>query len=99
MFSQINKNLTIAKTNESDEYVVYAAFFSEVIDARLKSSPYEAMKEYYFRYHLKMNTEEIELDIAPELFSKLEIMSDELGITIDEVVNQILTDFMDEIGK
>jgi hypothetical protein len=54
-------------------------------------SPYSAMKSAYFRIYLGMKEyEEIDFDLDEETLAKVTRMADANGITIDEVVTEIL---------
>jgi hypothetical protein len=58
-------------------------------------TPYEAMKVMYFEHFLEMDGEDICIDLPPDVSEQLYSIADKEGITIDEVVCNILKDMFD----
>ena len=64
-------------------------------------TPYLAMKFQYFNYYLDeygygKRYEDVSVDIDDETYNKLCVLSDEKGITLDELVSQVLEEIMKE---
>jgi hypothetical protein len=60
---------------------------------------YACIKDIYFRHLLRIEFEDIELDIDDEQLLDLCIMADEQKITVDEVVTNLLKNYIDRQEK
>lgn len=61
-------------------------------DCEWFDTPYQALKFHYFYEYLEMDTSDIDVDIPPAMFT----LADERGITIDELVAEVLTELMEQ---
>jgi hypothetical protein len=64
----------------------------EFDDKEYYVNPYEAMKVMYFKYYLDCESENISFDIPNNILKELFIEADTLGITLDELIINILSD-------
>jgi hypothetical protein len=62
------------------------------VDDEWFDTPYEALKFQYFTWFLEQQTEVVPLDLPVEMIAELFEQADREGITIDELVTEILTE-------
>lgn len=95
---KILNNLHNSKTPHIIEHDIQGKYSIGVDTFNTKSycnDLYNSLKEFYFDEVLGNKTEIVEFDTTDEMYEILCKKSDERGITIDEYVVEILTDYME----
>lgn len=79
---------------DADKVLFSISLFSDnekIDNDYLHDTPYEAIKDAYFKHVLDIwDAEEIQLDLSEEILETLYKLSDEKGIPLDEYINDIL---------
>lgn len=77
--------------NTTYSYFVYDVKEDETYANHYFKSPYLAIKEVYFHYFLNQKSnEDVSIDLDKDLEDRLYALADKEGITIDEVVANVL---------